>query len=194
MPSVPDRHPSSEAPGLVPPVHVAAAWSGATSLLVYLETPGPAEVVVPAGEDRTTVIDRVGALRLVHAHELLVAVGAQRLPELARLCRRRAREAASLRGGWTVARRRLKGSGARRWRFALRALSRSSRAEVAAHWTTGADLAETAVSLVAAAGPGSEGRDEALAAARRFLARVDRCALVADPATGGHARRDGPEQ
>jgi hypothetical protein len=191
VPFVPDRRSSSDAPGLVPRSHVAAVWSGATSLLMYLETPGPAEVFVPEGQDRTTVIDRVGALRLVHAHELLVATGAHRLPALARHCRAQAGETASLGGGWTIARRRLRGAGTRRWRFAFRAVSRSSRARAAALWAEGADLAETAAALLAAAG--SKGRDEALADSRLFLARVDRGALVADPATGDQVRRDGPE-
>lgn len=160
---------------------LAPVWSGATSLLMCLESGAP------PGENAA---DRQRMLRDIHVRQLLVRVGAdpERLGALAVAARRRARSSARLWGAVGPVRRRLVGRGNRRWVFALRALTRSSRATVAAHWRAGADIAESATALVAAAGNDPYARAQVLAEAQRALARVDWNSLLPAGTRSGDGR------
>lgn len=161
---------------------LAPVWSGATSLLMCLASGVPTEDMAP---------DREQALRDVHARQLLVRTGAdpERLAALAAEARRRARWSARPWGALALARRRLAGSGNRRWAFARTALTRSSRTKVAAHWTAGAEIAESAAALVVSAGDGAAARAAVLADTRRALTSVDWSSLLRRDLRSGDGRR-----
>lgn len=176
VPNLEGYYTEPTASGAMDTTELASVWSGATSLLMCLE--GEA----PPGDAAS---DRERMLRDVHARQLLVRTGAdpERLAALAFAARRRARSSARGWGALSLARRRLAGSGNRRWAFGRRALTRSSRATVAAHWTAGAEIAESAAALVLAAGDDPPTRSHVLADAKRALARTDwRSLLPPDPA------------
>lgn len=101
-------------------------------------------------------------------------------------------EAVRLRGGWTIARRRLGAPGNGRWSFALRALTRTSRHDIAEQWMIGAKLAEAASALVrdADSDPDPSARARMLADAERTLARVD-WSMFSATRPGAGPRPDG---
>lgn len=164
---------------------LAPLWSCATSLRMCLSG------AAPHGPARAEVI------RDVHVRQLVVAGDGDTrwLAAAASAAHRRARAGARLGGGLALARRRLGRSGHRRWRFALRALTPRSRAEVAAQWTDGARIAEAAAALLDGAGDDPAALARVLADARRVLARVDWDDLVGrgSAAALAAATRDGAE-
>lgn len=152
---------------------LAAVWSCATSLSMCL-----ARAARSASADGRTAQPAPGhqhVLRDVHAAQLLVLSGgdARWLAAVASAAGRQARISARPWGALALTRRRLGRRGNRRWRFALRALTRDSRAAVAAQWEAGAEIAEAASALLAAAGDDRQARARVLADAQRVLARVD---------------------
>lgn len=153
------------------------AWSCTTSFLACQTGAGPEWVPDVRGEDPSRLVDRHQALVAVHSCQLLVAVAAdpQRLATLVTGCRRMAEETARLRGGWAIARCRLGPPGNGCWSFALRALTRTSRHDIAERWTVGAELAEAASALVrdSDSDPDPSARARLLADAERTLARFD---------------------
>lgn len=129
-----------------------------------------------------TAPDREQIILDVHARQLLILSGGdtQWLTAVASAARRRAQSSARLWDGLDLCRRRLGRSGNRRWRFALSALTRDSRANVAAHWTAGAEIAEAAAALLAEAGDDPAVRTRILAHAHRWLTEVNWSDLVGE--------------
>lgn len=174
---------------------LAPVWSCATSLRMCLSRAAPP--VAPGRRAAHPAADRAHVILEIHARQLVLASGGdlQWLIAVASAARRRAHSSAHLRDALAVCRRRLGRSGNRRWRFALSALSRDSRAIVAAQWAAGAEIAEAATALLGEAGDDPAVRTRILADAHRLLCEVDWSDLVGgDPpvadltASNGSAR------
>lgn len=151
---------------------LAAVWSCATSLSMCQSR---AARCAADGPTARSAPDHGHVLRDVHARQLLVLSGgdARWLAAAAAAARRQAQISARPWGGLALARRRLGRSGNRRWRFALSALTRDSRAAVSAQWTAGAEIADAAAGLLTAAGDDPHARARVLTGAEQVLARVD---------------------
>lgn len=120
---------------------LASAWSCATSYQACRAETSPTT------HDPHDLVD-------VHAYQLLILSEADptRLAILIAQCRDQARAAQGWRGGARLLYRRRGYLRAGRVRFALRALTPTSRREVSTHWTTAGDLVQAALTMVRDAG------------------------------------------
>lgn len=156
---------------------LASAWSCATSYQACRAETSPTP------DDPRDLVS-------VHAYQLVIMSEAHptRLASLIAHCRDQARTTRSWRGGARVIYHRRGCLTAGRVRFALRALTPTSRREVSTHWATAGDLLEAALTMVRDAGAYTDltARHQLLQHATRRTDRFDWSPYSRATPTGDH--------
>lgn len=151
------------------------AWSCASNLRLHGVEPGTLGTDV-GSRPEPRITDRREALVERYARQILLELRADypRILALRAECRQQAATARSLQEAWRVVQARRRSPDPEAWPQALRALSRSSRRDVAVNWALGARLADHAAQIMMAAGAARDAEARARLLAATELARTRR--------------------